>query len=184
MSQALFGPIVQIGYVVGDLDAAVAARIAGLGLGPWTIFRGSELNGHYRGEATTVTMDVALGYQDGMQIELIQQRGVDGSPYVGANGPKIGVHHIAWLVEDLDVALAAAKERGMLPVFTAGNAAVRVAYLSAAGEPDVLYELIEGADMRGMIDAGIAATAAWDGSNPIIEIDMAVTADNNGAGAV
>lgn len=173
MSKALFGPIVQIGYVVGDLDEAVAGRIAGLGLGPWTIFRGSVLNGHYRGKATTVTMDVALGYQDGMQIELIQQRGVDASPYVDANGPKIGVHHIAWIVDDLDVALADATARGLTPVFTAGNAAVRVAYLSAPHEPDVLYELIEGADMRAMIDAGIAATAAWDGSNPITEINMA-----------
>jgi methylmalonyl-CoA/ethylmalonyl-CoA epimerase len=177
MSQALFGPIVQIGYVVGDLDAAVAERIAGLGLGPWTIFRGSELNGRYRGEATTVTMDVALGYQDGMQIELIQQRGIDASPYVDRDGPRIGIHHIAWLVDDLDVALADANARGLIPVFTAGNAAVRVAYLSAPHEPDVLYELIEGTDMRGMIDTGIAATAAWDGSNPITEIDMA------GAGA-
>jgi methylmalonyl-CoA/ethylmalonyl-CoA epimerase len=176
MSQALFGPIVQIGYVVSDLDAAVAARSAGMGLGPWTIFRGSEMTGHYRGTATTVTMDVALCYQDGMQIELIQQRGVDPSPYLDVSGdtirPKTGVHHIAWLVDDLDVALAAAKTRGLIPVFTASNAVVRVAYLCAPEEPDVLYELIEGADMRAMIDAGIAATAVWDGSNPITEIDL------------
>jgi methylmalonyl-CoA/ethylmalonyl-CoA epimerase len=178
MSQALFGSIVQIGHVVADLDAAVAGRIADLGQGPWTIFRGSVLNGYYRGEPTSVTMDVALAYQDGVQIELIQQRGTDASPYINAAGPRTGLHHIAWLVDDLDVALAAAKARGLNSVFTATSAAVRVAYLNSLTEPEILYELIEGADMRAMIDAGIAATADWNGTYPITEIDM------SGAGAV
>jgi methylmalonyl-CoA/ethylmalonyl-CoA epimerase len=172
MSQALFGPIVQIGHVVADLDAAVAGRIAGLGQGPWTVFRGSVLNGHYRGHPTQVTMDVALAYQDGVQIELIQQRGTDASPYIDTTGPKSGLHHVAWLVDDLDVALAAAKARGLKPVFTATSAAVRVAYLNSPVEPEILYELIEGADMRAMIDAGIVATADWDGTDAIMEIDM------------
>jgi hypothetical protein len=43
--------------------------------------------------------------------------------------------------------------------------------------------LIEGANMRGMIAAGIAATAAWDGSNPIAEIDLAKSKNNNPARA-
>jgi methylmalonyl-CoA/ethylmalonyl-CoA epimerase len=173
MARTLFGPIDQIGYVVTDLDAAVAGRMSGLGIGPWTIFRGSTLTGQYRGQPADVTIDVALAYQGGVQIELIAQRSSGPSPYVGETGPKCGAHHIAWLVDDLDTGIAAAAERGLKAVFVAGNDAVRVAYLEHPAEPEILYELIEGADMRAMIDAGIAATAGWDGADPIVEIAMA-----------
>ncbi len=169
----LFGPIDQIGYVVTDLDAAVAGRVAGLGLGPWTIFRGTALEGRYRGLPTTVTIDVALAYQGGIQIELIQQRSAAPSPYADAGGPKLGAHHVAWLTDDLDTAITAAEARGLVLIFSAGNSAARVAYLSTPGEPDILYELIEGPGMRAMFDAGIAAAADWDGTDPMVEIDMA-----------
>jgi methylmalonyl-CoA/ethylmalonyl-CoA epimerase len=173
MARTLFGPIDQIGYVVTDLDAAVAGRMSGLGIGPWTIFRGSTLTGQYLGKPVEVTIDVALAYQGGVQIELIEQRSSGPSPYVDGVGPKLGAHHIAWLVDDLDAGIAAGGARGLAAIFVAGNDAVRVAYLEHPAEPDILYELIEGADMRAMIDAGIAATAGWDGAHPIVEIDMA-----------
>ncbi len=173
MAGSLFGPIDQIGYVVTDLDAAVAARVSGLGLGPWTIFRGTTLDGHYRGRPVSVTIDVALAYQGALQVELIAPRGAGPSPYADDAGPRRGAHHVAWLVDDLDAGIAAAALRGLDAVFVAGNAAVRVAYLEHPGEPGILYELIEGAGMRAMIDAGIAAAAGWDGTDPIVEIDLA-----------
>ncbi|SFR91455.1 VOC family protein [Sphingomonas jatrophae] len=163
----MFGPIDQIGHVVEDLDAAVAARLA-LGIGPWTVFRGTTLHGRHRGEETIVTIDVALGYQGSVQVELIQEMTGTPSPYAGARGP----HHLAWLVDDLDAAVAQASARGLVPVFEAGNAAVRVAYLEHPADPGSYYELIEGEGMRAMVDAGIVAAATWDGSDPIHEIDM------------
>ena len=177
MTQALFGPIDQIGYVVDDLDHALAARQAGLGLGPWTVFRGSTLHGIYRGTAAVVTMDVALAYQGKTQIELIHVRSDTPSPYADSRGPKRGAHHVAWIIDDLDRAVADAGRRGLAVVFAAANDAVRVAYLEHPDEPEILYELIEGEQMRAMMDAGIAATAAWDGRNPVMEIDMSGSAN-------
>lgn len=161
------GDIDQLGYVVADLDAAIAARLA-LGIGPWTVFRGTTMHGHHRGEQTEVTIDVGLAYRGSLQIELIQVRTTTPSPYAGASGP----HHVAWVVDDLDAAVASARANGLVPVFEASNAAVRVAYLESLAHPDGYYELIEGAGMRAMNDAGIAAAATWDGSDPIVEIDM------------
>lgn len=166
------GRIVQIGYLVADLDAAAARRIDASGLGPWILFRNTVLNGHYRGEPTTVIMDVALAYQGDLQIELIQVRSDTPSPYAGL----LGLHHVASLVDDLDVAVGEARERGLDPVFVAGNDAVRVAYLET-GEPGILHELIEGRDMAAMIADGIAAAASWDGSStPITIIDFGAAA--------
>jgi catechol 2,3-dioxygenase-like lactoylglutathione lyase family enzyme len=172
MAGPLFGPIDQIGYVVDDLDAAVAARRSALGVGPWTVFRGTTLHGHYRGQAVTVTMDVALAYQAAVQIELIAVRGDQPSPYADAGGAKVGAHHVGWIVDDLDVAVAEAERRGLTTVFAAGNDAVRVAYLDHPAEPGVLYELIEGAGMRAMMDAGIAATVLGADRDAVVEIDM------------
>ncbi|UGT55897.1 VOC family protein [Nocardia asteroides] len=42
-------PIMQVGYVVTDLDAAIAHWLEHTGIGPWTVFRGVRLDGTYRG---------------------------------------------------------------------------------------------------------------------------------------
>lgn len=165
------GPIDQIGFVVADLDRSVAERTDKLGLGPWTVFRGVTLDGRYRGAPTRVAIDVALAYQGDVQIELIQPTNAAASPYRSADGaPLCGMHHMAWVVDDLDAAVAAATARGLSVVFEASNPSTRVAYLEAEGDAGVLYEFIEGAGMREMIAAGIAAARGWDGRDPVTVI--------------
>lgn len=173
MADRMLGPIDQIGFVVADLDRSLSSRMRALGLGPWTVFRGVTLDGRFRGEPTHVAIDVALAYQGDVQIELIQPVGDAPSPYRdGSGAPRCGMHHVAWVVDDLDAAVTAATARGMVPVFEASNPSTRVAYLEAAGEAGVLYEFIEGAGMREMIAAGIAAARDWDGSDPVTTIEL------------
>ena len=163
----------QIGYVTPDLDAAVASWREALGVGPWTIFRNVRLEGVYRGVATTVGIDVALGYRGGVQIELIEPTDNAPSPYRSDDGRVLeGVHHVAWLVDDLDAEAARFARAGLAPLFRAGNAASEVAYFSPT--PGVIWEAIAGTGMRAMIDAGIAAAAAWDGNDPVTEIDLTI----------
>lgn len=166
------GAIDQIGYVTADLDAAVAQWTQKLGVGPWTVFRNVSLPGVYRGEPTEVTIDVALSYRGGVQIELIEPTNAAPSPYRGPDGAVLeGIHHIAWLVDDLDAGVAEFAARGLKPLFRAGNAASQVAYFNPA--PGVIWELIAGPGMRAMIDEGIAAAVNWDGRDPVTEIDLA-----------
>ena len=173
MADGIFGAIDQIGFVVDDLNRSVAARMASLGLGPWTVFRGVTLDGRFRGQPARVAIDVAIAYQGNVQIELIQPVGDARSPYRDGKGaPLNGMHHMAWIVDDLDAAVAAAKARGLAPVFEARNPSTRVAYLEAPDDPGVLYEFIEGAGMREMVAAGIAAARGWDGSDPVTVIDL------------
>ena len=168
------GPIVQIGYLVTNLDAGVSHWMKTMGVGPWTIYRNVTMTGQCRGVPTEVLFDVARSYQGEIQIELIEPRSRTPSPYQDKDGRTlVGVHHIAWLTEDLAGVVARAKARGLTPAFEAHNAAVNVAYLEAKGQPGVLFEFIQGAGQRDMVAAGIKTARSWDGSNPITTIDFA-----------
>lgn len=174
MSQAKYGPIDQIGMVVDDLDASIARWISTMGVGPWTVFRNVTLNGTYRGEDTVVVMDVGLSYQNDTQIELIHVTNGARSPYLDAAGkPLAGLHHLAWMVDDLDQAVATTQANGLRVVFRAENPGTRVAYLEAEGERGILFEFIESAATRQLVQDGIKATRQWDGSNPVHVIDFA-----------
>jgi catechol 2,3-dioxygenase-like lactoylglutathione lyase family enzyme len=174
MTHAKYGPIDQIGFLVDDLDASVSHWTDMLGVGPWLVFRNVTLDGVYRGVASVVTMDVALGYQGDVQIELIKATNNAPSPYRSDDGAAIlGVHHMAWVVDDLDAAIARATGDGLEIVFRASNPATDVAYLRMPDAPGMLFEFITGPGMREMMTAGIAATREWDGQNPVTEIDAA-----------
>ncbi|WP_353227355.1 VOC family protein [Novosphingobium sp.] len=163
----------QIGMVTTDLDRAVAVWTDRFGVGPWVVYRQVVLNGEYRGAPTRVCMDVALGYRGTEQIELIAVRSDTASPYQDADGRALtGLHHVAWIVDDIDAEAAALADQGLEPVFFATNPAVRVIYFADPAEPGILFELISGATARHDHRAGMALAAAWDGTNPVTEIDL------------
>ncbi|MDH6281620.1 VOC family protein [Prescottella agglutinans] len=161
-------PAVQMGYVVADLDAAVEHWLTHARVGPWTVFRGVTLNGTYAGAGTVVTMDVAMGYTGELQIELMQITSSTPSPYTNDAGePLVGPHHIAWITDDLDAALAAAHGRGLEDLFVAEGPGTRVAYVHSPAQPGVVFEYIQSDGMRAMLEYGIEQARAWDGSNPV-----------------
>ncbi|KUY60124.1 VOC family protein [Burkholderia sp. RF2-non_BP3] len=177
MTAPVLGPVDQIGYVVADLDRSIARRRARHDAGPWTVFHDVRLDGRYLGEVVTVTMDVGLAYLGDVQIELIHVTNDAPSPYRDAHGqPLAGLHHVAWVVDDLDAAVARLTARGLRVVFEARNPATRVAYLDDADAPGVRVEVIEGAGMRDMIARGIAEARAWDDADPVRIIDASAVA--------
>lgn len=168
MAQAAQGQIVQLGYLVDNVREGVQHWVDHLGVGPWLHFEGITLTGTFDGQPTEVTINVAMGYQDEMQIELIEVTSDTPSPYQHADGSRIlGPHHVAWLTDDLDASVAAAEARGLRTRFLAGTPTMRVAYLDSPGLPGSWFEFIENPSMQQMIDAGIADTRYWDGSNPL-----------------
>lgn len=172
MKKAPFGTIDQIGYLVGDLEQSIDRWMTQLGVGPWMVFRNVTLTGHYLEQPVTVTMNVGLAYQGDTQIELIQATNDSPSPYRDAHGqPILGMHHVAWVVDDIDAAIERLSADGLQMVFEASNPATRVAYFENASEPGIRYEVIQGAGMRELIQQGIAAARDWDGTHPVQVID-------------
>jgi len=168
------GPIRQVGYVVENLERAVDQWLALTGRGPWTCFRNAVLEGRLHDAPVTVTIDVALGYVDELEIELIAPRSLV-SPYHGADGRLLtGVHHVAWFSDDLDRSIAAAVQQGMRATFVAGNPVTRVAYLESASTPGTRIEYIQyTADGLAGWRQRVEAARTWNGKDPIQVYDLA-----------
>jgi methylmalonyl-CoA/ethylmalonyl-CoA epimerase len=171
---ASFGPIRQIAWIVQDLEESVASWLRVSGVGPWTCFRNVAMTGTLRGAPVTVRMHVALGYQDGMEIELIQDLGAGPSPYRSGQGaPLIGMHHVGWFSADVAADVARGTERGMSVCFEAANEVTRVAYLEDTREPKLLFEFIEmNAAMRAGFEGRLAAARTWSGGDPVQVFDL------------
>lgn len=161
MSHLPSGPVDQLGYVVENLDEAVSFWERTAGVGPWMFFRDVVLDGVFEGEELQVKIDVALSARGETQIELIEPKGDGPSPYLENGKPILGVHHVAWIVDDLDKARADALAAGLQPLFDAHNEAVRVSYLTSPAAQGSRFELIEGEGSRGMLDQQIKEARNW-----------------------
>ncbi len=174
MNHAKFGKIDQIGIVVPDIDTAIKTWTQRMGIGPWTLFKNVRITGELRGEPCSVTFEVAMGYQGDTQIELMQMTSDVASPYRSNSGDLLlGMHHVAWLVDDLDVTMAQATADGMKLVFKATGPGTRVAYMEIDDQPGMMFEFIESAQTRALMRDGLAASRNWDGTNAVTIFDFA-----------
>ena len=166
------GPIRQIGYVVTDLDDALASWVE-LGVGPWLVIRGLPMRALYRGEPCETTLSLALSNSGELQVELIQQQ--DDTPsifteFLASNGP--GYHQLAYWTEDFDATMKAVEEAGWPVVWSGGEGfGVRFAYVEPPNSPatdrrDLRTHRCEAASAKFIRDAA----ASWDGSDPIRDL--------------
>ncbi|MEV6276247.1 VOC family protein [Nocardia sp. NPDC051832] len=105
------GPIFQVAWVVHDIDAAEKRFTDDFGVEKWLRIPGVHFGPEtctYRGQPANYTIDVALGYAGGQQLELIAP--VSGTnvytEFLDRAGP--GLHHVAWIPSDYDAFVAAA----------------------------------------------------------------------------
>lgn len=168
---ANYGPIRQLGYVVRDIEAAMAVWADKLRIGPWFYnvrlpldeyrFRGVDHGG--------MDMSYALANSGDMQIELIQQRCDTPSLYrefLDTHGE--GLQHICVWPEDYDAVYALAQGSGLTSAQEGRVATIRFAYFEDVMHGGTSLEISEMVPMRR---AGIerirAAAEHWDGTNPV-----------------
>ena len=168
----VFGEIRQLGYVVGDVEAAMRHWTEVLGIGPFFYFpRLVVVDSIYRGEPQPLELAVALSNSGPLQIELMQQ--LNDAPsalrdFTAEHGA--GLHHIAYWTDKFDAKLSAAKHAGydVWHSGAIGSRDNRFAYLSTHSHGGTVVELSEISGIKGQVFAHIAAVAAaWDGTNPI-----------------
>ncbi|WP_101946477.1 VOC family protein [Mycobacterium sp. 3519A] len=164
------GPIRQIGYVVTDLDEALAGWVE-LGVAPWVVIRDLPMSASYRGGPCETTLSLAMANSGEMQIELICQH--DDTPsifteFLAANGP--GYHQLAYWTEDFDATMKAVEEAGWPVVWSGGaNFGVRFAYVEPPNSPAPVVEISELTETtRASAEFIRDAAANWDGTNPIL----------------
>jgi hypothetical protein len=167
------GPPRQIGYVVRDLDAAIASWLS-IGVGPWFTMRDMSLTALFRGEQVGLQMSLAFSNIGDMQIELIHQ--LDDTPTVhrefleSANVDASGYNQFAWWVDDYDEVYAAAREAGWDICWeNCPGTGARYFYAQVPGTPMRTVEVTEGLpQILGVASMVRTAAAEWDGvTDPI-----------------
>lgn len=168
------GPVRQIGYVVRDLDAALAHWLE-LGVGPWFVMRGLAQRVTYRGEPCDVTLSLALANSGELQVEIIEQ--TDAVPSIFTeflDSAGEGFHQLAYWTDDFDATMARVAAAGR-PVVWSGGAddGVRFAYFEPTGpaRPAAIIEIMELTEASAGMAAFVRQAAEhWDGSDPIREL--------------
>lgn len=169
MHSPLFGPVRQWGFLVRDIDAAMRCWIDQLGIGPWWGYRNVAMTSHFRGQQTEIVIDVGLSYQNGVQIELIQQRNAAASPYSAFYDTPHAqmLHQVAYFVPDLDAALARGRAAGLVEHGSVSNAAGRYYYLDSPALSGLVVELAKSdPDFEAFYARSAAEAASWDGRDP------------------
>jgi catechol 2,3-dioxygenase-like lactoylglutathione lyase family enzyme len=165
------GQIIQMAYVVEDMEAAIDWWIRDAHTGPWFLLENFLGADHvYRGEKSRADVRIAMAFAGHMQIELIQPRDEHPSVYretVQARG--YGFHHVGIASADVDAEIAAYEARGYTLAFRAGvPTGGSVAYLDGGPAHPGFVELIPATPG---LDAGFTAfwqaSVDWDGKAPI-----------------
>jgi hypothetical protein len=140
------GTIMQMAYVVDDIERAMEQWTRTVGVGPFFHMPHFPLlDIRYRGESSDLDIDVALTFDGPMCIELIRQN--SGAPsifreMIDARG--YGFHHWAVATPTFDADLARYLARGN-HIASSGVVGIgaRVAYLDTHASLGGMLELIE-----------------------------------------
>lgn len=167
----LFGPVQQWGYLVKDLDAAMDCWVNQIGVGPFWGFRNVSLTAHYQGQQSEVNIDVGLAYQNGVQIELIQQNNPEVvSPYSEFYKTEQNqlFQQFGYYCLDIDQAVARAHEMGLNELgFMESAMQTRYYYFDSPQLEGMMIELMQIDDaMLQAFKACSDEADQWDGSEP------------------
>lgn len=161
---ALFGPVIQQGYVVPDVRAAIRHWTA-RGVGPFFVEEHIRPTGTYGGEPIRPDLTAAFAYSGDQQIEVIQQH--DGAATIYRDflvtHPGGGLQHLAVWVDDLDETIDGLAVGGhryeVRQRYGDGHA-----YLDAVEEPGVMVQLMARSDhLVALMETIREASIGWDG---------------------
>jgi len=175
MGQVGFGQpdngIIQMAYVVADLDAAIREWVGRLRVGPWFVLEHfTGVDPLYRGEPSRADVRLAMSFAGHMNMELIQPNNDAPSVYrelIERRG--YGFHHWGVATWSFDAAVAQYERAGFALAFRAAvPSGGRVGYMDTTGVLPGFTELIElGGDFEGVFGRFYRASVDWDGKDPV-----------------
>jgi len=168
----IFGPIYQNGYVVHDLEAAIAHWTGRLGIGPFFRFNVQFTRYVHRGVASSPVLEVAMANSGDLQIELIAQINDEPSVYkefLARHGP--GLQHLSVWTDTFDADRDKYAALG-LEVITevAIDGVLRAVFYDTdmPGSAGMQMEVLERNEVaRHMIECVRNAAVDWDGTDPV-----------------
>jgi len=139
-------PIGQIGMVVYDVDKTAAYYEKTFGIRPWSVNTYQPVFTHEKSGPVHATLKIAMAYAGGVQIELIQV--TQGRSYYNDTlDHREGLHHLGFMVNDLEKRVAACQDQG-IGVIQRGRIkhkgfTVDYAYMDTVGLGGVIFEFIQ-----------------------------------------
>jgi catechol 2,3-dioxygenase-like lactoylglutathione lyase family enzyme len=173
VNAAGLGAPVQIAYAVPDARAAAAQWVDQFGAGPFFVrphIRVGEVV--YRGQPSIFDHTSAYGQWGSLMVELVQDHGTAPSVVRERYAPdESGLHHLAFIVADLDDVTDRLVAGGHPLVMTARTSNTRFHFIDAVATVGHMIELYEDSDrVRAFYEMVRAAAEVWDGSDPIREL--------------
>ena len=171
-----FGPIMQMGFIVEDMDIAIDFWTKKMNVGPFIKLEGIELiDQYYKGKPADLDFSGALSYSGSMQIELIKQHCDTPSLYNEyVNNEKGWLHHLCCLTQDIENDIRILESQGYINLQggkTQDNG--QFAYLDTPERERPIFELTQlsegGLTFFAMIEE---AAKNWDKKTTLMEAEI------------
>jgi methylmalonyl-CoA/ethylmalonyl-CoA epimerase len=140
----------QQAYVVSDRDGAEQAMRASLGCGPFVDLPADDLEYDLRGARVSCALALGFARSGNMQIELLQPVRGEGLhvEFLASNGP--GLHHLGFLVDDIDDVIAFGDANGFPKVMGGRFGSLQFCYLDTWDALGLYVELVSDPDAMMM----------------------------------
>ena len=175
----VFGAVVQQGYVVPDIDAAMKHWVA-RGIGPFFLEHLKNFDGVVDGKPVKLELKAAFAYSGDQQIEVIQPLGDTACIYEEylRTHPDGGLQHLAvWCEGTIKEKLAELEQKGM-KFKLRQNYGDAHAYIDSVDQPGTMIQLMARGEMIEKMFAIIKeGSDNWDGkTDPVRHIDWSTGA--------
>ena len=164
---------VQIAYAVPDVDTAAYRWATQFGAGPFFVRRHIALSDVvYRGVPAVFDHSSAYGQWGAVMVELVQDHGTAPSIVRERYAPhESGLHHLAFIVPDLDAATAQLATLGFELAMSARATSTRFHFVDAVATLGHMIELYERADrLTAFYEFVRQASDGWAGDDPVREL--------------
>ena len=140
----------QQAFVVADLEQAQAGMRDALACGDFVDLPAADLEYDLRGVRVSCALALGFARSGNMQIELLQPVRGEGLhvEFLAAHGP--GAHHLGFMVDDLDAAIALGASVGLPDVMGGQFGSLRFCYLDTWDALGLYVELVEDPDAMMM----------------------------------
>ncbi len=144
MTELKLPPVYQLGYVVRNVEKACEFYEAIYGVGPFQVIPDVDMGGAIlRGKPVETRIKVALAKSDKVEIEFIQP--LQGknlyTEFLDAKGD--GIHHLGFVVDDMNSWKAQFAARGFEPVFHRDMGVMEFAYFDTSAVGGLMLELLQ-----------------------------------------
>ena len=178
--EKLYGPIMQMGFVVDNFEDPIKHWVEKLNVGPFFILEHLDLKDfHYRGSKSDIDFSVAISFSGDMQIELIKQHCDTPSIYNEYSNIKKGsLHHICRLTPNINNDIEMLESQGYQNIQSGetNDGGIKFAYLDIHENYGSILELAELSEENLVVTEAIKnASKNWDRKNSTIGIEEILT---------